>query len=222
MLIEDSLFRENEGHRTVSNDNRGGKLVVTGSTFVGNVGSTVLRAEDQLEMTNTTVVGNFISGYGSIAVYAEALLTNVTVARNVTDSGAAEASAGLWVSGATGALSMANSIVADNTVSTGDPADCDGTFTSLGGNLIGAADFCVGLGPTDQSGTRAAPLDPLLGPFARGLGPTPVLPLLPGSPAIDRGNDAECPVDDQRLMPRPIDGDGDGFATCDIGAVEQD
>ncbi len=38
--------------------------------------------------------------------------------------------------------------------------------------------------------------------------------LLPGSPAIDAGNDANCPLTDQRGANRPIG------AHCDIGAYE--
>jgi len=46
--------------------------------------------------------------------------------------------------------------------------------------------------------------------------------LLPGSPAIDYGDNASdhCPLMDQRGVDRPQDGDGDGTATCDIGAFE--
>ncbi len=44
--------------------------------------------------------------------------------------------------------------------------------------------------------------------------------LLPGSPAIDAGVAADCPTTDQRGRPRPIDGNGDGEATCDAGAYE--
>jgi len=45
-------------------------------------------------------------------------------------------------------------------------------------------------------------------------GSTQTMALLPGSPAIDAGNNANCPVADQRGVTRP---QGDG---CDIGAYE--
>lgn len=50
-------------------------------------------------------------------------------------------------------------------------------------------------------------------------GPTPVHKPLPGPYAIDNG-DETCPSEDQRRAPRPMDGDGDGVAACDIGAME--
>ena len=36
---------------------------------------------------------------------------------------------------------------------------------------------------------------------------------------IDNG-DETCPSEDQRRAARPLDGDGDGVAACDIGAME--
>jgi hypothetical protein len=46
------------------------------------------------------------------------------------------------------------------------------------------------------------------------------IPLLASSRAIDAGDPAVCPATDQRLLARPIDGNGDGVRGCDIGAVE--
>jgi hypothetical protein len=52
-------------------------------------------------------------------------------------------------------------------------------------------------------------------------GPTETHALLPGSPAVDAGDDTACPAADQRGVTRPVDGNGDGTAVCDIGAYEK-
>lgn len=44
---------------------------------------------------------------------------------------------------------------------------------------------------------------------------------LSGSPLVD-GAGTACPEVDQRGLDRPVDGDGDGVAECDIGAIELD
>jgi len=44
--------------------------------------------------------------------------------------------------------------------------------------------------------------------------------LLPGSKAIDAGDNVGCPATDQRGVAWPLDRNGDGIAVCDIGAYE--
>jgi VCBS repeat-containing protein len=89
-----------------------------------------------------------------------------------------------------------------------------GTFTSEGYNLIGDGS-CGFAGLGDQIA-----VDPLLAPLAANGGATPTRMPMAGSPAIDTGTPLDCPATDQRGFGRPTDGDGNGLAACDKGAVE--
>ncbi|MGQ0593935.1 MAG: choice-of-anchor Q domain-containing protein [Gammaproteobacteria bacterium] len=74
-------------------------------------------------------------------------------------------------------------------------------------------------GPTDI--VPAGPLGAILAPLADNGGPTRTHALVAGSPAVDavkRG--CPPPFTDQRGFARPVDGDGDGRAACDVGAFE--
>jgi hypothetical protein len=89
--------------------------------------------------------------------------------------------------------------------------DLWGSIISSGHNVIGKRIGGKGFVSTDLVG-----VDPLLGPLANQGGPTLTMALLPGSPAIDAGDNTGAPEWDQRGpgYPRIVNG------TIDIGAFE--
>src|SRR5439155_22233245 len=89
-----------------------------------------------------------------------------------------------------------------------------GSITSAGHNL--SSDGSCGLAGAGD----LQKVDPKLGELADNGGPTQTHALLAGSPAIDAGDNASCPGTDQRGTARPVDGNSDGVAVCDIGAFE--
>ena len=129
-------------------------------------------------------------------------------------------------------LDIKSTIVAANTAfNASAPApDVSGAFTSQGFNLIGKIDGSTGFpAGTDQTGTIASPLDPMLGTLQDNGGPTQTIALNPGSPAIDKGTSASLfgqLTTDQRGtgFPRTFDDPSVPNATgsdgTDIGAFE--
>jgi hypothetical protein len=121
---------------------------------------------------------------------------------------------------------LRNTLVASNSVAVGVSAgtgpDLAGTFTSQGHNLVGQTNGCAGITSgtnADLAGTSSSPLDPVVGVLSANAGPAAALPLLPGSPAIDAGDDAlvSAPYSlqtDQRGLPRK------SGTHVDIGAFE--
>lgn len=118
-------------------------------------------------------------------------------------------------------LSATSTILAGNLADGGTKHDVRGPFrladhvllgNNTGSNLAAAAPDANG----NLIGSAAAPIDARLGPLAFNGGPTPTHALLPGSPAIDAGQEAESVRFDQR---------GAGYARvlgarADIGAFE--
>jgi hypothetical protein len=87
--------------------------------------------------------------------------------------------------------------------------------TNFFGTIIdGGHNLCSDSSANFTSPTSLSNTDPRLAPLADNGGSTPTMALLPGSPAIDAGDDSACPPTDQRGVPRPIG------AHCDIGAFE--
>lgn len=205
-------------------------LTVTNSTISGNNtegdGGGIYNSETAI-FINSTISGNSAKGNGGgISNTSTVKLHNVTIANNTADSDADALGdgGGVYVSPA-GTLNLGNSIIAgnfDNSTIIRNH-DCSGNLTSLGYNLIQKFNGCT-LAGTKGNLLRVAPL---LGPLQDNGGPTWTHALLAGSPAIDAGNPAGCKdgsntvlTTDQRGNARPMDGNGDSIAVCDMGAFE--
>ena len=194
-----------------------GPTELDGVTLSGNQaaeGAGLFSQQGTITATNLTVSGNSAANnYGGIYITGpdtSLFLKNGTIANNSRTNAAGSGFNGL-MTGNNAAASYVNTILAgnqENNCSSFQPP------LSLGHNL--ADDYTCGL---TQSGDQPG-VDPLLGLLDDNGGPVATHALLPGSPAIDAGDDAQCPASDARGVPRPYDGDGDTQAVCDIGAVE--
>jgi CSLREA domain-containing protein len=181
--------------------------------------------------------GNGGPGGDGGGIYQNGALTtnsidNSTIASNETGVGgtgtAANGSQGHGGGSAnlgTGQVNIRNSIIAANLVPVPSASDTPDVYgggqISAGHNLIGVQDGQFNQ-TGDQAGSLATPLDPQLGPLADNGGPTETRLLLPGSPAINAGDNSAVanpplpgpPFKDQRGFERIIN------TTVDIGAVE--
>lgn len=159
------------------------------------------------DVLNTTIADNSVAGLR--AYNCDLTLRSSTIARN----GSAGLTFGVYT-GLTMALSASNTIIADN-----NSVDCFLTTTNVGfASCLDSDGTCW----MDVAGGNLPATDPVLLPLRNWGGFTATVYPKPGvSPVIDAGAEgASCPSVDQRNFPRPFDGDGDGVAVCDIGAVE--
>jgi VCBS repeat-containing protein len=196
-------------------------VTISGCHVNGGDGGAILMSAGTVNIVNSTISGNTAAHYGAVVNDGGTLnITNSTITNN--SSGFSNLTGGIRTLGTT---TLRSSIVAGNAGN--DMPNLDGTFTSLGYNIIGELGTMAG-NPTivpaigDQIDVGFASVQLL--PLANNGGPTPTHALGAGSIALDKGHSSGS-TSDQRGLTRPCDGaaitnapGGDG---SDVGAYEE-
>jgi CSLREA domain-containing protein len=205
LTVDEVTFSQNQADvgAGLFND---GQLSVLNSTFTQNTanhsGGGLDNNADGVTIQNSTFSGNSANQGGGLFSAGEMTLLNLTIVENST---------GLNNNGVN-PVRIKNSIIALSTA--GNDCIGGGPLTTQGNN-IDSDNSCNFNLSNDQHG-----VDPQIEALGDNGGPTLTHALKAGSPAIDQGDNTDCPQTDQRGAFRPADGDGDQIATCDVGAVE--
>jgi len=209
MQISDSAIVGNSTNSSPDNSGGGGGIFIsilnTAGSFIRN--STI---------SNNVAAKNGVGGGIFLATDGALPIANSTITGNMSPNRGG---------GICGRFDSAFSVVLNSTIIAGNSASIgpdmgffNMTTVTSNKSLIGVANaggFTLA-GTGNKTGTLAAPLNPMLAALANNGGSTKTHALLPGSPAIDAGNNAAGLTFDQR---------GTGFVRvyngkADIGAFE--
>jgi parallel beta-helix repeat protein len=213
-VIEDNTFIGNQGTMggaitVVQYD--GQQVTLRRNLFMGNVatagGGGALAylnygtAPSWIDVVNNTFYSNQADRGGAIYAAGVAILRNNTISGNTTSN----FGAGIFFEDAS-SNTLYNNIIAGGV----GGAECggEGAYSTYGNNNL-VEDGSAACHPSVTG-------DPLLAPLADNGGPTLTMALTTGSPALEAGDDANCPETDARGVLRPQG------AHCDIGAVEME
>ena len=193
LTVASSTFSANNVPLTMGGGiNNLGAATVTNSTFAGNSAGNGggIFNNGTLHVTNSTFFGNSAGGSGG------GITNNATLhVTNSTFSGNSAPFGG----GLSGNSAIQNSIL----------------WGDSGGEISGGSTVSYSVVQGGYAGIGNLNIDPQFVNAA-----SDDLRLNYGSPAIDAGTNTGCPATDLDNLSRPNDGNGDGTATCDLGAYE--
>jgi hypothetical protein len=219
--------------------NEYGNPILVDVTFINNVstlgGAGMSNSSSSPILTNVTFSGNpSHRGGGMYNVNSSPTLTNVTFTGNNGDAGGGgmyeDSSASVLINvtfkGNTastyggGIFSLSNNnLQIQNAIFWGNTAGLNGAqiYNNDDSSSPEVSDSLIQDGcPVGSTCTNIVTADPMLGMLGDYGGFTQTIPLLPGSSAINAGNEATCATTDQRGIARP-----QGLQ-CDMGAYEYD
>jgi beta-glucanase (GH16 family) len=184
------------------------------STINGNVSNDVgggFRSLGNVRITNSTFSGNTSTGWHGGAIFhtdGAMEIASSTIANNIGPNYAPSAIFIGSFNAAVPSLKLINTLITGNHWYACEQHAAGRVSLISGGHNLVQDRSC------SPASSDLVVSDAKIGPLANNGGPTLTHALLPGSPAIDAGDDAACPATDQRGTARPQG------PHCDIGSYE--